>query len=370
MRVALCSDWYPNTGGVTSHIACLAGELERLGNEVTIIAKGREEMRTDPMGVEVVEVPLLSSSIMAPPNLSEIRRVLRGRRFDVVHGHHAFTPTPLLSISVAKKLGIPTVLTNHSISLFYDSSIWMPISYMLFPYRIYINKADRIIAVSRAAADFIKHFAGEGKITVVPNMVDEFFFDGDSRKIRENGDSPAILYVGRLSHRKGLHVLVTAMRRVVKEIPDARLLVVGDGHMKEFIKLLAKAFGLERNVSLMGFVPKKHLKIIYRASDVFVLPSLYGESFGIVILEAMASGVPVVATDTGGVREVVEDNRTGLLVERGNSEGLARAILKILNDSKLAGKLVRNAKREAVKYRSRVIARKIESVYEELTLTS
>ena len=371
VKVALCSDWYPGTGGVTSHMACLAEELQRLGNDVTIITKkdhGKTTRRALPK-VKIIEIPLLSGNVLAPPNLIKLERVLREGRFDVVHGHHAFTPTSLLSVSLAKRLGIPTVLTNHSISFGYDSRIWTPFSYLLFPYRVYINKADRVIAVSRAAADFIEHFADKRKITVIPNMVGETFFDGDpGEKTSEKKNRPTILYVGRLSHRKGLHTLIIAMRRVVKKIPEARMLIVGDGLMREFIKLLIKAFGLEENVKLLGSVPERQLKLFYKMSDVFVLPSVYGESFGIVLLEAMASGVPVVATDTGGIRDVVKDNCTGLLVERENSEGLAKAMLKVLKDPKLAEKLVRNAKREAMKYRSGVIARKIESVYEELAL--
>jgi len=372
MKIALCSDWYPRIGGVTSHMVRLAKELQKLGHEVTIITKNGHEGATHEISLNVkgVNVQFLPDNILTPPNLMKLGRILKEGKFDVVHGHHAFVPTSLFSISLAKRLGTPTVLTNHSIPFGYGSCVWTPISYsFLFPYRRYVNKADKIIAVSNAAADFIKHFADERKVLVIPNAVDDTFFnDGFDKKILNKNRSPTILYVGRLSHRKGLHVLVPAMKHVVKKVPNARLLIVGEGYTKGFVRVLVKALGLEKNVKLLGLAHPQQLLLLYKMSNVFVLPSIYGESFGIVLLEAMASRVPVVATDVGGISEVITDNYTGLLLKPGNSKELANAILKVLNNPNLSKKLVKNARKEVMKYRSHIIAKKIESVYEELTL--
>jgi len=351
-------------------MVCLARELQKLGHEVTIITKNNHEGMAHevPLGVKGISVPFLPDNILIPPNLIGLKRILKRERFDIVHGHHAFTPTSLLSVSLAKVLDIPTVLTNHSISFWYSSGVWTPVSYFLFPYRRYINKADKIIAVSNAAADFIRHFADGKKVMVIPNAVDETFFDDNSNgESFRMGRGSTIIYVGRLSHRKGLHVLISAMKLVVEKIPNARLLIVGNGHARGFVEILVKMLGLEKNVKLLGFANREGIKLLYKTSGVFVLPSIYGESFGIVLLEAMASGVPVVATDTGGISEVVKDGYTGLLVERRDSVELADAILKVLNNSNLSKKLVRNAGKEVRKYRSSIITKKIEGVYEELT---
>ena len=373
MKIALCSDWYPRIGGVTSHMVCLAKELQKLGHEVTIITKNSYGGATYeiPLNVKEVNVSFLPDNVLIPPNLMKLRRILKEEKFDVVHGHHAFVPTSLLSISLAKRLNVPTVLTNHTISFGYSSCVWTPISYsFLFPYRRYMSKADKIIAVSNAAADFIKRFVDERKVLVVPNPVDDTFFrDGFCKKTLNEKEDPTILYVGRLSHRKGLHVLMLAMKHVVEKVPDARLLIVGKGYTGRFVELLARALGLEKNVKLLDLTYPQQLLWLYKMSDVFVLPSIYGESFGIVLLEAMASGVPVVATDVGGVSEVITDNHTGLLVKRGNSKELANAILKVLNSPNLSQKLVRKARKEVMRYRSHIIAKKIESIYEELMLS-
>lgn len=176
MRVALCTDYfYPHVGGVQSHVAGLASELERRGHEVTILAKqvktglSNSSLQTSPKRIIYIKPMFPVPIILVPPKLEEIREVIKSERFDIVHAHHAFTPTSLLSISAAEKLGIPSILTNHTIFLASKTKyVWVPASYILYPYRRYINKACLITAVSRAAANFIEHFVEGKKIIVVP----------------------------------------------------------------------------------------------------------------------------------------------------------------------------------------------------------
>jgi glycosyltransferase involved in cell wall biosynthesis len=244
--------------------------------------------------------------------------------------------------------------------------IWVPISYILYPYRRYINKASLITAVSRAAAKFIEHFTKGKEIVVVPNGVDVERFmiiTGETISLLEE---PIILYVGRLAYRKGLHVLVRAMPLVLKEIPNTQLLIVGEGYMDRFLRTLIKSLNLEENVKMLRFIPDEKLPELYASSHLFVLPSLYCESFGITLLEAMASGRPIIASSVGGIPEVVEDGVTGLLFRRGNVQELADKIIRVLNDNKLAQTLAFNA-RKLVKerYSWAVIANKMEDLYEK-----
>ena len=376
MRVALCTDYfYPSIGGVQSHVAGLASELEKRGHEVVILAR---QVRTDPLNgsmltsqsrrkVIYVDSIFPLPIILVPPKPEEIREVISRGRFDIVHAHHAFTPTPLLSISSAEKLKVPSILTNHTIFLASDAKhIWTPISYVLYPYRRYINKASLITAVSRAAAKFIEYFAKGKEIVVVPNGVDVERFTITMGETISLPEESIILYVGRLVYRKGLHVLVRAMPSVLKEIPDTQLLIVGGGYMYGFLKMLIKSLNLEENVKMLGFIPDEKLLELYASSHLFVLPSLYCESFGVALLEAMASGRPIIASNVGGIPEVVEDGVTGLLFRSGDVQELADKIIKVLNDNKLAQTLAFNA-RKLVKerYSWTVIAGKIEDLYEE-----
>ncbi|TLN23761.1 glycosyltransferase family 4 protein [bacterium] len=353
MKVALCTDYfYPRIGGVSSHVAGLASELERRHHEVVILTKSaKSDTRYSIAGkVSYLRPSIPIPVILVPPKAADIRDVLERGKFDIVHAHHAFTPTSLLSVSAARKIGMPAVLTNHTIFLASDhESLWVPTSYVLYPFRRYINKANLITAVSQTAADFIGHFTERGKVVVIPNGIDSDRFDSrpcaKEDPMHEVGGGHIILYVGRLVYRKGIHVLVKAMPQILRELPDAQLLIAGEGVMGDFIKLLIKSLDLKDHVKLMGFVPNEMLPDLYGLSQVFVLPSLYCESFGITLLEAMASGKPVVASNVGGVPEVVEDEVTGLLFRKGDERDLADGVLRVMSDHDLALKLAEKARR-------------------------
>ena len=379
MKVALCTDYfYPRIGGVSSHVAGLASELERRHHEVVIMTKfAKGDTRSSIAGkVSYLRPSIPIPVILVPPKAADIRDVLERGKFDIVHAHHAFTPTSLLSVSAARKIGMPAVLTNHTIFLASDhESLWVPTSYVLYPFRRYINKANLITAVSQTAADFIGHFTERGKVVVIPNGIDSDRFDSrpcaKEYPTHEVGGGHIILYVGRLVYRKGIHVLVKAMPQILRELPDAQLLIAGEGVMGDFIKLLIKSLDLKDHVKLMGFVPNEMLPDLYGLSQVFVLPSLYCESFGITLLEAMASGKPVVASNVGGVPEVVEDEVTGLLFRKGDERDLADGVLRVMSDHDLALKLAEKARRSVEdNFSWFVVADKIESLYEELLATN
>ncbi|MCD6089535.1 glycosyltransferase family 4 protein, partial [Candidatus Bathyarchaeota archaeon] len=202
---------------------------------------------------------------------------------------------------------------------------------------------------------------------VVPNGVDVELFESVEKNIQPNlSEKPIILYVGRLSYRKGLQVLVRAMPFILKEIPNAHLIIAGKGYMDSFIRMLIKSLNLEGNVTMLGFIPDEKLPELYASSRLFVMPSLYCESFGVTLLEAMASGRPVIASNVGGIPEVVKDGVTGLLFRRGDAEDLADKIIMVLSDRNLAHSLASNAKRLVKeRYSWPAIANKMEDLYEK-----
>jgi glycosyltransferase involved in cell wall biosynthesis len=379
MKIALCSDWvYPSVGGVQSHIMGLAGQLKEMGHEVVIVTKEMEQSNTQGdlymEGVRKIRAKRLTSPehILMPPSPRDLRNLLKREGFDVVHAHHAFTPTPLLSLEAAHRLEISSVLTNHSITFANSSDlIWGPVSQML-PFKRYINLADRVIAVSGSAAEFIERFMDRGRATVIPNGVDVGRFHEPKPVPRsvvdpDRFEHPMILGVGRLAFRKGFHLLVESMPRVIKKHTEAKLYVAGKGMMMGFLGFLAESLDLGGKVNLLGYVSDEALPWLYRMCDVFVLPSVSAESFGITLIEAMAAGRPVVASRIGGVPEIIDDGVNGLLFEPWDGQGLSEAVNALLGDPELAENLGRRAHRSAEEnYSWAIVARRIEEIYMEV----
>jgi DNA-binding transcriptional ArsR family regulator len=157
-----------------------------------------------------------------------------------------------------------------------------------------------------------------------------------------------VVYVGRLVHEKGVHVLIGAVPKVMSVLPNVSFVIVGEGGMKDYLSKEAWDFGVAHRVFFTGFVDEKTLISIYEASDAAVFPSLY-EPFGITALEAMAARTPVVVSDTGGLAEIVEHDKTGVKVYPDNSDSLAWGILKVLQNQSFAKTIRENAHQKVVR---------------------
>ncbi len=380
MRIALVSDWYyPKVGGVASHMDHLAIHLRERGHEVAIVTNdletGKEE-ELEKLGIELRKIPGTVSPILGI-NLTyslksnrELGEYLKD--FDVIHSHHAFTPLSLKAVKAGRNLGKATLMTTHSISLSHESSLWKALG-LTFPlFSHYLSFPHRIIAVSKAAKAFIEHFT-DSPVEIIPNGVDDELFrpigKDEREKVKEELgiEGRVVLYVSRMSPRKGPHVLLNAFQRIAREFDDVVLVMVGSGEMLPLLKAQAKFLGIGERVRFMGYVPNELLPKLYASADVFVLPSITAEAFGIVVLEAMASGVPVVATTVGGIPEVVERSGSGLLVPPGDELALGQAVSRILADDDFARKLGEAGRRAVeAEYSWKVVADKIERAYEEV----
>ncbi|AEC52779.1 galactosyltransferase or LPS biosynthesis rfbu related protein [Pyrococcus sp. NA2] len=339
LKIALVSDWYfPKIGGVAIHVHNLAIKLSELGHDVSIVTNdvlnGKEE-ELNKLNIGLVKIPgyvknELNLSLLAK-SFRFLVRYLRG--FEVVHSQHAFTPLSLKAIPAGNQLGALTVVTNHSVEL-ENSKVLNAISKMSYPYfKMYLDQVKLGIGVSKASANFLRNFT-RAPVVEIPNGVNVNMFNGDGKEeAREklNIKGKIVLYVGRLEPRKGVNYLIEAMKHV-----DGTLIVVGDGKMKEFLVRKVRSLGLEGKVKFYGFVPHDILVDLYKASDVFVLPSI-SEAFGIVLLEAMASETPIVGTSVGGIPEIV--GKAGIIVPPRDPKALARAINLLLSDERLARKM-------------------------------
>ncbi len=370
LHVCLVMEWHPNSvGGVQSHVRGLALWLSRRGFRVSVVSRrvGLTDLRLqESEGYYVVNSLLPFEAIFVPPDPRDIEDVISKLKPDVVHSHHIFTLTPLLALKVASDLGIPRVATNHTIFLAHDFRMFWSIASLILPTRYYLQYAQAIISVSRAADTFVESIMGSdlrARRFIVPNAVDTLRIRPPEREPEDN----IILFVGRLVYRKGLHVLVKALQRIKGR--DFKLYVVGGGYMEIPARMLAKAYGVEDKVEFLGVVPEDVKIELYRRAKIVVVPSILNESFGIVALEAMAAGRPVIASRVGGLEDVVVNGETGILVEPGSEEQLAEAIELLLDDEPYRRRLGANARRVVEeRYSWDVVLDRIVDVY-NYTLT-
>lgn len=261
-------------------------------------------------------------------------------------------------------------ITNKSFSEIFSSLFYFYIKFMQIQY---LERTNNFIAVS----EWIKNnvFNGingtngtkNGNIKVIHNGVDTKRFSPEMNEDFSEIDSidkKKILYTGRLLAMKGLHTLIEAIKIVLKETRDVHFIFAGDGR-KNWVNLMKKIIPKE-NYSFLGYVEYEKINKLYNKADMFVLPSLT-ESCPITLLEAMASGLPTISSNVGGIPEIIENNETGLLVPPKNSKELAEKILFLINNRKLARKLSFNGRKLVEKkFDSKIMAEKTKKFYEEI----
>jgi len=364
MRVGLvCPYEWTVPGGVGNHVRALAGELRRLGHQVEVLAPAERPV-AEPGFVGLggsLAVPYNGSVAriaIGPRTLVRVRRALAGGGYDLLHVHEPLSPSVGLLAVTQSGRKLPVVGTFHA-NL--DRSLALQAAGPLLR-RVYDRLAGRI-AVSASARDTWQgHFGGT--MAVVPNGVAPEFFARPEPLPGWKGDGPTVLFVGRLEPRKGLAYLVRAFLRLKPRFPRLRLLVVGrdDRHQQDKAMAMVPP-RLRPDLVFVGSVPQADLPSYYASADVFCAPSLGGESFGIVLAEAMAVGLPVVCSDIGGYRDVVHDGSNGLLVPPRAPEALAEALAGLLDSPARLAAMGQAAAVAARRYRWEVVAGEVAEVY-------
>ena len=364
MRVAMVSPYsWAHPGGVNSHVRGLAAEMMRRGHIVTIIAPDSGEdvpgARFESAG-RSAPVPANKSVAwlaLMPGTGAKVRRALQGGAFDVVHVHEPLVP--LVSTSAVRASDRRVVGTFHAAgegrSLIYRlANVY---------YRDVHRRLDHLIAVSEPARSLVSaHFPGDYEL--IPNGIDidRFKVAAVRPEKMPPAGGPVVLFVGRNEKRKGLAVLLKALPILMEEVPDCRLVLVGEG-LKEAAVLRGLDASLRGQVSVIGYVSDEELPAYYGAADIFCAPALGGESFGIVLLEAMACGTPVVASGIPGYRDVLEQTGGGRLFKTGDAESLAGTLALLLKDDGLRGELSRKGREEVERFSWRNIGDGLEACY-------
>jgi glycosyltransferase involved in cell wall biosynthesis len=243
-----------------------------------------------------------------------------------------------------------------------------------------MKRSDALIAVSKYTVDELTELYGieEKKIHVIYNGVDVEKFKPRTNRAelrREFGleeNEKTVLFVGRLYHRKGLEILLQSIPPVLKEFGDVKFAISGTGFKKKEASLrnLAKQLDIEDYVTFLGYVPDEKLPNLYAASDIFVLPAIY-ENFPFAILEAQATGLPVISTKVGGIPEFLTDNENGFLIDPGDSSQLTQKVLALLQDPKLAKEMGDRGRRLIEeKFDWRLITSQVIDLYHKLLETA
>jgi phosphatidylinositol alpha-mannosyltransferase len=369
VRIALVSpyDWAV-PGGVNQHIRHLADEFVRAGHYVRIIAPC-----SDAAGCEAADDRLIcigrprsipTSGSVARITFSwrwndTIDRVLEANQFDVVHMHEPLIPS--LTFQFLRQATTVRVATFHAARdgghLVYATGKRI--------LKRWFRRLDGKIAVSVAANRLIgRYFAGY--YNIIPNGIDLARFSGRHQRLKQFDDGKRnIVFVGRLEKRKGVKYLLRAFVRIHSDYPDTRLIIVGEGKLREGYERSMLNAGID-DVVFTGHVSEADLPRYYASADVCCAPATGHESFGIVLLEAMASGKPVVASNIEGYAAVLTNGVEGLLVRPKDPEAIAGAIEQLLNSTETRAAMGAKGRVRAQEFSWERVSQRVLSYYERL----
>ncbi len=367
MRVLLLTNEYPpeKTAGTAMATSFLAEELASRGIRVTVVVTTRARSPAWEMssGVEVVRLrPLPVPATRMAQRAAMLLRIARRVRPDVIQGQSLSCGA--LAAFVGNLLGIPSVTYIQGLDL-YQSSPWAQRTYI----RWALRRSTAVVAVTEDLRQRALQLVNR-PVMVIPHglrLRDAHYLTREEarRSLGLPEDNPVVLYVGRLLRIKGPHHLLRAFPAVLGRFPHALLVVVGDGEERTELETLAHGLGLDGRVRFAGARPHGDVIRFMRAADVFVLPSLV-ESFGIVLLEAMSCGLPVVASRVMGIPYLVEDGENGFLVPPGDEAALADRITALLQDRGLRESFKARNVQKAISYAVPRIADRFVALWQRL----
>jgi len=373
MKIALVSPYdYAHPSGVNLHVSALAENFVRMGHNVKIIvpsSRPQETQQNSNITTLGKPIPIRASGSVVRIPISpwlffshRIKKMLESERFDVVHTHEPLLP--VLSTAVVRHCSNET-LNVGTFHAFRNNSwgywFWKPVL------KRWAARLDGKIAVSQSAKDFVsKYFPGD--YTIIPNGIDLKRFSDQVTPIEEYCDGKLnILFVGRPEKRKGLKHLLGAYKLLKNEMPQSRLIVAGPAPSRVLSKY--QQYVSEHNlkdVVFTGYVSNEDLPRYYKTADIFCSPATEKESFGIVLLEAMATAKPIVASNMGGYASLITHGMEGLLVEPRDEKALALALIELLGDKSLREKMGEQGRLKAQDYSWEKVAEQVLAYYQKL----
>jgi phosphatidylinositol alpha-mannosyltransferase len=366
MRIGIvCPYSWDIPGGVQAHVRDLAETLISLGHDVSVLAPGEEDAPGLPSYVvaagKAMPIPYNGSVArlqFGVVSAARVRRWLRDGNFDVVHVHEPAIPS--LSLLTCMLSDAPLVATFHAATV--KSRFLAMFDSVLQPF---VEKVSGRIAVSHAARKMIVEHLGADAV-VIPNGVSVASY-ANAKPLPGYPRDPAlggtIGFIGRYDEpRKGMKILLAALEKLVTTRPGLQLVIAGRGEEADFREQLPAS--LRDSVVMLGMVSEQQKASLLRSVDVYVAPNTGGESFGIILLEAMSARTPIVASDLDAFRRVLDDGRAGVLFSNRDADGLATALDRVLSDEALRGQLALASVDVVRPYDWTVVAAQILRVYE------
>ncbi len=360
------SRYPPDLGGMERVVKELSeAQAEEMGVPVEVVTGTRRPNVGSSSEGQLLVRRLRSFDVLVTPVIPGLAwSLLRRSRPDLLHVHVAHAGTPEIAALVARTRRVPYVAHVHI-----DASPTTWLGCLLAPYqRLLLSKvlahAALVLVPTSSYGDLLldKYHLEPGRVRVVPNGMHIAVIEPAPK---QPGTPVRLVSVGRVAKEKNLPLLIDAVNALVhQEHLDVELEIVGDGPVKDDVAQYIAAHGLESRVHLIGRRDGSALLELYDQADIFIMTSL-GESFGMVLVEAMARGLPVIAPDIPGVRDIVIDGTTGLLVDH-TVDSVCKAVLRVLREPGLRDHLVRGARAELHRYQWPLIARQSLELYEEI----
>ena len=367
MKVGLVSPYdFASPGGVTDHVRYLAKELTNLGHQAQIFApSSRTHADSDGTTFHRLGTPIAIpvNDSVARITLSfrlanQVQSIVQRERFDVLHFHEPLMPAKpmtLLRLSTTANVGTFHAFSRSNAGYHYGRPFLRP----------YLERLHRGIAVSEPARAFFSRYFPDFPLRIIPNGIDTSVYRPGLSPIRHlRDDKMNILFVGRLEKRKGLGDLLRAYEFMRSRVTNARLIIVGDGPLRGSAESFISRHRLP-DVVMAGFVPDFVLPRYYDSADIFCAPATGRESFGIVLLEAMACALPVVATEVPGYMSVLEPGKDSLTVRPKSWAELGAALVILARDPELRRRMGAAGFEKAKQYSWSSVASQVIEVYEE-----
>ncbi len=361
-KIALISDWFlPRIGGIELHVRDLALNLKANGQEVHVITTTPGIDSLEGIPVHRLKTSLLPFFKIAYTSqlTRSLREILVQNQYDIIHSHcSVITPLAYIAIYLANELRIPSLITNHS--LLEKSVYFLKLLNTFYGWKKWPVKLSSISTI--AAEGFIRA-SGEKKITLLPNGIESCKW----KIVKNCQPSPIqITTVMRLHPKKRGMALIEAIKKVKAKLPASikfQLNLIGDGKEKKRLEKKVTSLKLQEEVKILGYRSREEIKRVFEKSHFFVLPTIK-EAFGIAILEAKAAGLPVVAMNYGGVKDIIEHQREGFLAN--NDEEFANGILELIQNENLRNEMSKNTIKTLERFDWKQIIQKHWEVYQDV----